>query len=85
MLVVVGERVGVNPHAMAVHKSRAQSGAAVRRRGLKCAQAGHRIGAVHLGKVEVGEVGHQPRDIPARRIHLNRSADGVAVVFNAEK
>ena len=83
-LVVVGERVGVRPHAMAVDKRRSASCAAVRRRLLKRAQAGHGIGAVHLGKVEVGEVGHQPRDVSARRVHFNRNADGVAVVFHAE-
>jgi hypothetical protein len=58
-LVVVGERVGVGAHAVAVHKSRPQAGTAVRHRGLKGQQASLRIGAVHLGKVEVREVGHE--------------------------
>ena len=83
-LVVVGERVRVKPHAMAVHQRRPEARAAVCRRLLKGAQAGHGIVAVHLGKVEVGKVGHQPRDVSARRVHLDRNADGVAVVFDAE-
>ena len=69
---------------MAVNQRRSESGAAMRRRLLKCAQAHHRIVAVHLGKVEVGKVGHQPGDVSARRIHLNGNADGVAVVLHAE-
>ena len=83
-LVVVGERVRVGAHAVAVDKGRPEAGAAVGRSSLKGAQAGLRIGAVHLGKVEVGEVGHQLGDVAARRVHLDRHADGVAVVFHAE-
>ncbi len=71
-LVVVRERVGVGPDAMAVDKRRPLARAAMRRGGLKGAQAGLRVGAVHLGKVEVGEVGHQPRDVAAGRVHLDR-------------
>ncbi len=82
--VIVRERVGVGPHAVAVNKGRSEAGAAVRYRGLEGAQAGFGIGAIHLGKVEVGEVGHQPGDVSAGRVHLDRSADGVAVVFHAE-
>ena len=55
-----------------------------RGRSLKGAQAGLGIGAVDLGKVEVGEVGHQAGDVAAGRVHLDRDADGVAVVFDAE-
>jgi hypothetical protein len=76
--------VGVGPHAVAVDKGRAEAGAAVGHGGLKGVEAGLGIGAVHLGKVEVGEVGHQAGDVAARRVHLDRSADGVAVVFHAE-
>jgi hypothetical protein len=42
------------------------------------------IGAVDLGKVEVGEVGDQAADVAAGHADLDRSADGVAVVFHAE-
>ena len=63
-------------------KAGPMAGAAVRGRLLKGAQAGHGIGAVDLGKVEVGEVGHQARDVAARRVHFHRNADGVAVVFH---
>ena len=76
--------MGVRPDAVAVHKRRPKAGAAVLRGSLKGAQADLRIGAVDLGKVEVGEVGHQLRDVSAGRVHFDRHADGVAVVFHAE-
>ena len=82
--VVVGERVGVAADAVAVDKGRPQAGAAVGHGALKGLTTCLRIGAVHLGKVEVGEVGHQAGDVAAGRAHLDRSADGVAVVFDAE-
>ncbi len=82
--VVVGERVGVAAYAVAVDKGRPQARAAVGHGALKGLITCLRIGAVHLCKVEVGEVGHQARDIAAGRAHLDRSADGVAVVFDTK-
>ncbi len=82
--VVVGERVGVGPHAVAVNKGRPQPGAAVGHSGLKGPETGLRIGAVHLGKIKIRMVGHQPRDVAARHAHLDRSADRVAVVLHAK-
>ena len=84
VLVVVRQRVGVRAHHMPMHKRRPQAGAAMRHGALKSPQTGFWIGAVHLGEVKVGEVGHQPGNVAARRIHLDRHADGVAVVFHAE-
>ena len=49
---------------MAVDKGRPMPGAAVLGGGLKCAQAGLGIGAVDLGKMKVGEVGHQLEMFP---------------------
>jgi len=83
-LLVVRQRVRVWPHAVAVDKGRTQACAAVCNRGLEGAQTGLRVGAVHLGKVKVRKVGHEAGDVAARRIHLHRSADGVAVVLHAE-
>ncbi len=80
--VVVGERVGVGADAVAVDQGRSVAGAAVGHGGLEGVQAGHGIGAVDLGKVEVGEVGDQARDVAAGRVHFDRNADGVAVVFD---
>ncbi len=76
--------MGVQPHAMAMNQRRSASRAAMRSRFLKGTQANHGIVAVDLGKVEVGEVRHQPRNVSARRVHLDGHADRVAVVLNAE-
>jgi hypothetical protein len=51
---------------------------------LKGQEAGLRIGTVHLGKIEVGKVGHQAGDIAAGHTHLDRRTDGVSVVLHAE-
>ena len=83
-LVVVGEGVGVGADAVAVDKGRPEAGAAVGHGGLKGEEAGLGVGAVHFGKVEVGEVGHQAGDVAAGRTDFDRGADGVAVVFHAE-
>ncbi len=69
---------------MAVHQRWTAARAAMRRRLPECAQAGHRIVAVDLRKKEVGEIGDQPRNVSARRVHFNGNADGVAVVFDHE-
>ena len=82
-LVVVGKRMRIGPDAMPVHKCRPEARPAMLRRGLECPQAGFGIGAVDLGKMEVGEIGHQPRDVAARGVHLHRHADGIAVVLDA--
>ena len=82
--LVVGERMGVRADAVAVHEGRPQTGAAVSHGSLKSLGTGLRIGAVHFGKVEIGKVGHQAGDVASRRVHLDRGADGVAVVFHAE-
>ncbi len=83
-LVVVGERVGVGADDVAVDERGALAGAAVRGGGLEGAIAGFGVGAVDFGKVEVGEVGDEARDVAAGRVHFDGHADGVAVVFNAE-
>ena len=82
VLVIVGQGMRVEPHTMAVYQRRAAAGAAVRRRLLKCTQAGHGIVAVDFREIKVGEIGHQTGDVSARRVHLNGNADGVAVVFD---
>ncbi len=84
MLVVVGKCVRIGAHHVAVDKGRPKPGAAVGRSSLESEQAGLGIGAVHLSKVEVGEVGHQLGDVSAGRVHFDRDADGVAVVFHTE-
>jgi len=63
-LVVVGEGVGVRPHAMAMHKGRPLAGAAVCHGGLKGQEAGLRIGTVHLGKIEVGKLATRREILP---------------------
>ena len=80
--LVVGKRVRVRPHDMPVDKRRAVARAAIGHgldhRSVAC----DGVGAVHLGKMEVGEIRHQPRDVAARRVHLHRRRDGVPVVFD---
>ena len=69
---------------MAMNERRSTPRAAVLRRRLKGAQARLGIGAVNLGKMEIGKVGHQPRNVSARRIHFHGNADRVAVIFHHE-
>jgi hypothetical protein len=45
----------------------------------------HRVGAVDLGKEEIGEIRDQARDVSSGRVHFDRNRDGVAVVFDNEQ
>jgi hypothetical protein len=83
-LIVVRKRVGMEADAVAVHQCRPAAGTAMRRSSLKSAQADDRVVAIDLGNVKVGEVGHKAGDASARRIHLDGSADRVAVVLDHE-
>ena len=69
---------------MPVHKCRPMPGAAMLRGRLECAQARLGIGSVNLGKMEVGKIRHQPRNVAARRVHLDRHADRIAIVLDHE-
>src|ERR1035437_5687656 len=82
--VVVRERVGVGPYAMAVDERRAVAGAAILGSGLKRAEARLCVGAVDFRKVEVGKISYKARDVAAGGVYLYGNADGVAVIFHAE-
>ena len=67
---------------MSMHQRRPVSCADICDRFGHCGVAGKRISAIDLGEVEVREVRHQPRDVAAGSINLDRRRDRVLVVFH---
>ena len=80
--LVIGKRMGIQADDVAVDKGRPLAGTAVLDRPGEGGIAFDRIGAIHLGKIEVREISHQARDVSPRRVHVHRHGDGVAVVFH---
>ena len=68
-----------------VHERRPLAGADVCRRVAQRAQARQKVGAVDRINVEAGERSHEPRDIAAGRLNLDRNRDGVTVIFDEEQ
>ena len=48
-------------------------------------EAGDGVGAVDFGKMEIGEIFEQVRDVSAWRVDFDGDGDGVAVVFDDEE
>ncbi len=83
--LIVGERVRIGTDDVPVHEPRPFAGADVLHRAGDGGIALDRIGAVALLEMEVGEIGHQARDVAARGLHLAGHGDGVLVVLDQEQ
>src|SRR5277367_2569663 len=70
---------------MAMYQGRSVAGTAPGDGLLKSKMAGYRISPVDLGEVEVWEICHQPRDIAAGSVDLNRDRDRIFIVFDDEQ
>ena len=57
-------------------------GAAVSHGAHKCRIARNRIRSIYFFKVEVGKATDQAGNASARRLHLDRHRDGIAIVFH---
>src|SRR5882672_9759499 len=69
---------------MSVDEGRSKSLTAVAGGALEGGITGHRIGAVDLFEMEVGESGDQARDAAACCLDFNGNRNRVPVVFDAE-
>ena len=74
----------IRPDDFGVNERRAFTSTAIFDGALHHRVRRERISAVNLLNVEIGETGDEFRDIAARGIHLDRSRDRVAVVFDDE-
>src|SRR5271166_363605 len=83
--IVLGKRVRIRPDHMSVHKRRAITAANVIERSFEGRITRQRIGAIHLGKMEVRKSLHQIADVPARSANFYGNRNGVLVVFDEVK
>src|SRR5208282_2202674 len=74
----------VRANYVRMHKRRPMTLAAILRRSLKGAVAGHRIGAIYFFEMKVRKARNQARDASAGSLHLHRHRDGVAVILHRE-
>ena len=70
---------------MSVDEGRAVALAHVSDRLAQGGVAGHGICPIHLGKMEVGEIGDQSRNVRPRSLHFDRNGNGVLIVLDQKQ